>query len=140
MKDTQLPNDPSITIYFDPIGLDKAEKTMTSLVTMDVAGVPLRTTLRLLLGQLGLSYSVHDGLLVVCDPDDTAWWLLDEPSVIVFDRSPGTRAILAKLKQPVGLDCSKETRLQEVVSDLTKASGIPIGVDPVGLKVVELVD
>jgi RNA polymerase sigma factor (sigma-70 family) len=134
---TKGPNDAGIPIYVDPDGLDKAEKTMTSLVTMDVAGVPLRTTLRLLLGQLGLSYSVHDGLLIVSDPDDIDWWLLDEPSVIVFDRSPGTRAILAKLKQPVGLDYSKDTPLQEVVSDLTKASGIPIGVDPAGLKVVE---
>ena len=36
---------------------------MTSPITIDVANVPLRTSLRLLLEQLGLVYKVGDGLL-----------------------------------------------------------------------------
>jgi hypothetical protein len=56
-----------IQIYVDPIGLNEADKTMTSTVrNMDLDGVPLKTTLRLLLRQLGLTYSVRDdGLLTI---------------------------------------------------------------------------
>ena len=62
---TQGPNDTGIQIYVDPAGLYAAEKTMTSPVTLDVEGVPLKTTLRLMLNQLGLTYSVRDGLLMI---------------------------------------------------------------------------
>ena len=62
---TQGPNDTGIQIYVDPVGLSEAEKTMTSPVTLDVEGVPLKTTLRLALKQLGLTYAVHDGLLTI---------------------------------------------------------------------------
>ena len=53
-----------IPIYVDPIGLSEADKTMASTVrNIDVEGVPLRTTLKLLLNQLDLTYVVRDGLL-----------------------------------------------------------------------------
>ncbi len=53
-----------LPIYVDPIGLSEADKTMTSTVrSVEVDGVPLRTTLKLLLNQLDLTYVVHDGLL-----------------------------------------------------------------------------
>jgi Domain of unknown function (DUF4139)/N-terminal domain of unknown function (DUF4140) len=54
-----------IPIYVDPIGLQEAEKSLTSTVTIDVAQVPLRTSLRLLLKQLGMTYEVQDGLLTI---------------------------------------------------------------------------
>lgn len=38
---------------------------MTSPVTMDIEGVPLRRTLYLLLDQLGLSYQVDDGIVFI---------------------------------------------------------------------------
>jgi hypothetical protein len=62
---TQGPNDTGIPIYVDPVGLNEAEKTMTSPVMLDLEGVPLKTTLRLLLKQLGLTYTVKDGLLTI---------------------------------------------------------------------------
>jgi hypothetical protein len=62
---TAGPNDTGIPIYVDPVGLQEAEKTMTSPVTVDLEGVPLKTTLRLLLKQLGLTYTVKDGLLTI---------------------------------------------------------------------------
>jgi hypothetical protein len=62
---TQGPDDTGLPIYVDPDGLQKAQKTMTSPVALDLEGVPLKTTLRLLLKQLGLSYSIKDGLLVI---------------------------------------------------------------------------
>jgi hypothetical protein len=60
---TQGPNDNGIPIYIDPVGLQEAKKTMQSLVILDLEGMPLRTTLALMLKQLGLRYEVRDGLL-----------------------------------------------------------------------------
>jgi len=55
-----------IPIYVDPIGLQEADKTMTSTVrNINVDGVPLRTSLRLCLAQLDLAYRVQDGLLLI---------------------------------------------------------------------------
>jgi hypothetical protein len=54
-----------IRIHVDPEGLRAAGKTITSPVSIDHTGIPLRTTLRLLLGQLGLTYVVRDGLVII---------------------------------------------------------------------------
>jgi hypothetical protein len=62
---TQGPNDNGIPIYVDPVGLQEAEKTMTSPITLDLEGVPLKTTLRLLLKQIGMTYTVKDGMLTI---------------------------------------------------------------------------
>ncbi len=70
-------NDNGIPIYVDPIGLQEAEKTMTSLVTLDLEGVPLKTTLRLMLKQLGLTYTVKHGLLTITNEDSE-----DQPTEI----------------------------------------------------------
>lgn len=53
-----------LPIYVEPVtGLQEAEKTMTSPAQIELSGVPLKTTLHLVLGQLGLEYRVEDGLL-----------------------------------------------------------------------------
>jgi hypothetical protein len=62
---TQGPGDDGIPIYVDPVGLNEAARTLESPVTLDLEGVPLKTTLRLLLKQLGLTYTVKDGLLTI---------------------------------------------------------------------------
>jgi hypothetical protein len=54
-----------IPIYVDPLGLQEAGRSLTSTITIDLEGVPLKTTLRLLLKQLGLAYLVRDGRLVI---------------------------------------------------------------------------
>ena len=59
---TSDPHYVGIQIYVDPVALNEAEKTMTSRVTLDVEGIPLKTTLRLTLNQLGLDYVVEDGM------------------------------------------------------------------------------
>jgi Domain of unknown function (DUF4139)/N-terminal domain of unknown function (DUF4140) len=63
-----------IPIYVDPIGLQTAEKTLSSPVTLDLSHVPLRTTLKLLLQQLDLTYQIKDGLLKITamDSDDVS--------------------------------------------------------------------
>ena len=59
-----------IPIYVDPLGLQEAEKSMTSTVrNMDLEGVPLHRTLHLLLKQLDLAYFVDDGVLYITSAD-----------------------------------------------------------------------
>ncbi len=62
---TQDANDTGIPIYVDPLGMQEADKTLTSPVSIDLEGVPLKTTLRLLLKQIGLTYTVKDGFLMI---------------------------------------------------------------------------
>ena len=55
-----------IPIYVDPLGLQEAEKSMTSTIrNIDLEGVPLRRTLQLILKQIDLVYFVEDGLLCI---------------------------------------------------------------------------
>jgi RNA polymerase sigma factor (sigma-70 family) len=54
-----------IPIYVDPKGLNEAEKSLKSTVSIDLDGVPLKTTLRLALKQLDLAYCVRDGVLII---------------------------------------------------------------------------
>ncbi|WZO98918.1 RNA polymerase sigma factor [Isosphaeraceae bacterium EP7] len=58
-----------LTFYIDPEGLADAERTTTSPVSIDLDGFPLRTSLKLLLKQLGLVYMVRDGLVIITHPD-----------------------------------------------------------------------
>ncbi len=58
-----------LPIYVDPLALRELDLTMDSPVTIELEGVPLRTTLRLMLRQLGLVYSVIDGVLIISTPE-----------------------------------------------------------------------
>ena len=76
-----------IPIYIDPIGLQEAEKSMTSTVRgFDLEGVRLRTSLRLWLRQLDLAYVVKDGLLLITSrqsEDNELIFRLDDPFQIL---------------------------------------------------------
>ncbi len=75
---TETPELPQgIPIYVDPIGLQEAERTMTSPVTLNLAGVKLKKSLKLMLKQLGLTYTVKDGLLTITAEDSE-----DQPTEI----------------------------------------------------------
>ncbi|WP_435005822.1 hypothetical protein P12x_003590 [Tundrisphaera lichenicola] len=55
-----------IPIYVDPQGLQDADKTMASTVSINLKEIPLATTFSLLLKQLGLVYRIHkDGMIFV---------------------------------------------------------------------------
>lgn len=54
-----------LPIYVDPVGLQEAERTLTSPVTLDLTQIPIRTGLRLMLKQLGMTYIVKDGLVTI---------------------------------------------------------------------------
>jgi hypothetical protein len=49
----------------DPSHIQEAAYSLTSTVSIDLDGVPLKTTLRLMLKQLGLAFTVKDGLLKI---------------------------------------------------------------------------
>ncbi len=55
----------ALPIYVDPQALQEAGNTMDSEVVIDLEGVPLRSSLRLMLKQLGLAYCVRDGVLII---------------------------------------------------------------------------
>ena len=71
---TTTPKYVGIQIYVDPAGLREAAATTHSTVQVDFEGVPLKTSLRLMLKQLGLAYCVRDGLLIISSPEG----ILDE--------------------------------------------------------------
>jgi hypothetical protein len=54
-----------IPIYLDGSSRAEKNKYLSSPVSIDVEGVPLRVTLGLILKQLGLTYDVRDGLLTI---------------------------------------------------------------------------
>ncbi len=54
---------PPLQIYVDPLGLQEAERSMSSTVQIDLEGVPLRTSMKLMLEQLGLAYRIEDGVV-----------------------------------------------------------------------------
>ena len=73
-----------IAIYVDPIGLSEAQQTMTSTIrNIDLEGVPLKTTLHLLLDQLELSYSVRSGMVVITSKESEQPPVYQDPFMIV---------------------------------------------------------
>jgi RNA polymerase sigma factor (sigma-70 family) len=64
-KDEKAGFPTGLPIYVDPWGLQNADKTMQSTVQINLEGVPLKDTLRLLLKQINLTYNVKDGILVI---------------------------------------------------------------------------
>ena len=62
---TTKPPNFGIPIVVDALGLQEVEKTLHSTVLIDLEAMPLKTTLRLLLEQLGLAYTIKDGLAVI---------------------------------------------------------------------------
>jgi hypothetical protein len=93
-----------LQIYVDPVGLQEAEKTMTSPITMNLDGVPLSTTLGLVLKQLGLTYSVQkDGILVI-DSEDSARRGIADATTLMLDQLAALRKEVGELKlELVGL-------------------------------------
>ncbi len=77
---TTGPNEVGLAIYVDPVGLEEVDKTMKTPVTIDMEGVPLKTTLRLILKQIGLAYCVKDGVLMISSAEGINQELLEAAS------------------------------------------------------------
>jgi hypothetical protein len=79
------PDGQGIPIHIDPVGLNEAEQTIASPVVIDLEGVPLKTSLRLALEELGLEYRVREGVLVITAPTIESTPRPEDPDVIVAD-------------------------------------------------------
>jgi hypothetical protein len=113
-----------IPIYVDPIGLQEAEKTMTSTVgNMDLEGVPLRRSLQLLLNQLDLMYFVEDGMLYITAKDsenDNLGPPMHEPSPIMqaFAKAERGELSLTEMKELV-----ERFKTREQIRKLARGEG-----------------
>jgi hypothetical protein len=67
-----------IPLLVDPVALAEAGVTMQTPITISSRGVPLKNTLREVLGPLGLDYHVRNGLLVISTTDDAGWLIQTE--------------------------------------------------------------
>ena len=75
---TQSPALPEgIPIYVDPVGLQEAEKSDSTPVKINLEGMSLKKSLKLLLKQLGLTYTVKDGLMTIISAESK-----DQPTEI----------------------------------------------------------
>jgi len=92
-KDTK-----GIPIYVDPAGLQEAEKTMSSPVTIDLDGITLASSLKLVLKQIGLAYYVQpDGLLVITSESDEE--IPSEAQSKILDELSALRLEVAALRR-----------------------------------------
>ena len=68
-----------IPIYFDPMGIKYMnqrilpQESRQDVIRFNQSGLKLKTSLRLMLNQLGLAYYVQDGLLVISSPNQDAF-------------------------------------------------------------------
>lgn len=69
-----------IPIYVDPIAMERSGARLEWPVTIDLEGVPLRTSLRLVLKQCGLAYCVRDGVLIISSVEGIREELAEEAS------------------------------------------------------------
>jgi hypothetical protein len=86
----------ALPIYVDPIGLQEAEKTLTSPVVIDLEGVPLKFSLRLVLKQLDLAYCVRDGVLIISSVEGVEQELMEAAAEEIV-RNPESAESLRKL-------------------------------------------
>jgi hypothetical protein len=69
--------------YVDPIGLQEAEKTMASSIALELDGVPLKTSLRVALSQLGMNYEIREGVLQITS-DSSVYPPFEDPALAVW--------------------------------------------------------
>ena len=116
------PNDPGIPIYIDPIGLRRAECTLYSTVMIPTTrAVSLKDTFARAFRPLRLAYIVKDDVLIISDPRGIERER-NEVGVRACDASPATRALLARLEQPVTMSFPAETPLDEMLDYLEQVT------------------
>jgi hypothetical protein len=157
---TKTPKYPGLQIYVEPAGLQKANRQLTSKVTFDVENVPLETTLKLVLRQLGLYYKVWNGFLVITsDPIPEHSVLKPEPESLPQKSLYGAAAslvaasskttpevvlqnktILSVLENPIDMAFPDGDSLNDVLKYVRAATstpsfpGLQVHVEPAGLE------
>ncbi len=133
-------NDPGIPIFVDLPGLEDLSRTATSVVKIDVDGVPVKDGLKQVAGQLGMVYRVKDDVLVISSPSRLEAIMRQRVNV-GLDASPATKATLARLEEPVAMPFEVQTQLSDVLKYIKMATkksasdpGLVISVDPAALE------
>ena len=135
--------DMGIPIYVDPIGLQEAERSLNSTITIDLESTTLENALALILKQHGLSYFIKDSVLIITSREGIDQGAKDSSAVRAIKISARTNKILAKLDEPIAMNFANETPLDEVLKYIKQATttashlGLQIYVDPVGLQEAE---
>jgi hypothetical protein len=101
------PDGQRITIYVDPIGLQEAEKSLSTSLEIDLEGAPLRTSLRLSLVQIGLDYQVRDGLLFITSAVSVAPAELDPLDEVMLCLMAVLAAVLGGALAPLVSDLGR---------------------------------
>jgi hypothetical protein len=100
-QDEGEPNS-GIPIYVDPIGLQEAEKSLQTPIILNLEGMPLSTTLTLMLRQLGLEYTVQkDGLLIIGNEHDAD--SLGDPSALILERLDRLQTEVTALRKEMSM-------------------------------------
>jgi RNA polymerase sigma factor (sigma-70 family) len=108
-----------IPIYVDPVGLQQAEKTMATPVSLDLDGVPLRRTLTLILNQVNLRYFVADGVLfITSNPSGDK----DPLALITMTNEPTPLDILHSRAVRGELNATERKEYIELLKDLKEIS------------------
>ncbi len=138
------PNGLYLPIYVDPIGLQEAEKSLNSTIQIDLPNTSLKSSLSLLLQQVALAYYVKDGVLIITASESVAEVMKGATAVRTADALPKTKAMVARLEEPMAMKFAQETPLDRVVNYIKEASQkgpngseIPIYVNPIGLQEAE---
>ncbi len=100
-SDKEMPN--GLSIYVDPVGLQEAEKTMNSPITINLDNVKLETALKLALSQLDLTFQVHpDGLIIVTSADrrDSGH---EDPNALILDKLDAIQKQVSALQVQLGV-------------------------------------
>jgi hypothetical protein len=137
------PNDPGLPIYVDPLGLQRAGRSLNSTARIDEKAIPLKDALTRVLSSVRLAYIVKDDVLIITDGTG-ARREQNEVPVQACDATPATKALMARLEQPVKMPFFTETPLYDIldyVKDATATSpddpGIKILVVPEALEEVK---
>jgi hypothetical protein len=91
-----------IRFFVDPAGLQEAEKTMRSLIVIDLEEVPLATVLELTLHQLGLRYYVQkDGIVMISSEGSDTPGAMDDPSALILGNLSTLQTEVSALRREV---------------------------------------
>ncbi|MCA1685279.1 MAG: hypothetical protein LC745_04725, partial [Planctomycetia bacterium] len=129
-KSSEFPK--GLPVYVDPVGLQEAEKTMTSPISIDLDGVPLRRTLHLALKQLGLLYKVDDGMIyITAESSEDAGPLpsaIQEPPPIMVMKRRHERGEMTPEERKAFIEMLKDGREIELLLHRPPSPNAPRGV------------
>ena len=110
-------DDVGIVIHVDPIGLQEVEKSLTSTIIYDHEGVPLRQSLKEILGQLDLTYVIEDEFLIITSKESVSSAHLNERIE--------ARRTASMLDERVDLKFDEPTPLGDVIAFIVAATTGP---------------